>query len=454
VFARKLLAPDKFALLLWVTPPLLFVVTNSQPRYAVSGMETLTFTWLVCLSVYLFYRSKGEITSKEVFQRISIGLSCKTLNDARGSRIRWVIPLTLVGALFAITAMIRPEGVIYFTIVCSFLVIEQICKRHLTMKGLVSLMGGFFAIYLPYLAWRYIYYGNLLPNTYYAKAVPFGLWRIQRGLSILRVVVAQWNLWPLLCISILAFLPPRNSFFYLMQTLIVITFLYFIWIGGDFIVWFGPRFLMPIFPFVLLLSTEGLRKMWSLFPSAKWKGGLVRFAFLSLLALGQYFLAWPALYFGRDAFALQMHGWAELGYWIAKNTPPDAVIATDAAGIIPYYSDRIAIDMFGLTDEHIGHLETVSKITAGHDKIDPSYILARKPDYIVSTWLDMEGNAVSAGLGMFRQKMETMYKLIAIAKVRNGAPQDGRWIIVTSEYTPALYQQGYVCGLFQRIAND
>jgi hypothetical protein len=66
----------------------------------------------------------------------------------------------------------------------------------------------------------------------------------------------------------------------------------------------------------------------------------------------------------------------------------------------------------------------------------------------------MEGNAVSAGLGMFRRKMETMYKLIAIAKVRNGAPQDGRWIIVTSEYTPALYQQGYLTGLFQRIAND
>jgi hypothetical protein len=100
---------------------------------------------------------------------------------------------------------------------------------------------------------------------------------------------------------------------------------------------------MPIFPFVLLMATEGLRKMWSLFPSAEWKGGFVRFAFLSLLALGQYFLAWPALYFGRDAFAVQMHGWAELGYWIAKNTPSDAVIATDAAGIIPYYSDRIAI---------------------------------------------------------------------------------------------------------------
>jgi hypothetical protein len=110
--------------------------------------------------------------------------------------------------------------------------------------------------------------------------------------------------------------------------------------------------------------------------------------------------------------------------------------------------------MFGITDEHIGHLKTVGKITAGHDKIDPRYILARKPDYIVSTWLDIEGNAVSAGLGMFRQEMEAMYKLVAVAKIRSGVPQDGRWIIVTSEYTPALYQQGYVTGLFQRIAND
>ena len=74
-----------------------------------------------------------------------------------------------------------------------------------------------------------------------------------------------------------------------------------------------------------------------------------------------------------------------MGKWLRTNVPSGTLIAVDAAGQVPYFSELPAIDMFGINDLHIGRLNvpTLGQGTPGHEKFDLSYVIGRGPTYIV-----------------------------------------------------------------------
>lgn len=74
-----------------------------------------------------------------------------------------------------------------------------------------------------------------------------------------------------------------------------------------------------------------------------------------------------------------------MGRWLKTNVPRGTLIAVDAAGQVPYFSDLPAIDMFGINDFHIGRLAvpTLGQGTPGHEKMDLVYVLTRQPEYVV-----------------------------------------------------------------------
>jgi hypothetical protein len=74
----------------------------------------------------------------------------------------------------------------------------------------------------------------------------------------------------------------------------------------------------------------------------------------------------------------------EIGWWFARNTPPDTVVATAIAGAMPYYGERFVIDTLGLNNVYIAHLEvdTMGQGIAGAEKTDLQYVLDQQPDYI------------------------------------------------------------------------
>jgi hypothetical protein len=73
----------------------------------------------------------------------------------------------------------------------------------------------------------------------------------------------------------------------------------------------------------------------------------------------------------------------QVGVWMRAHLPPDAVVAVNTAGSVPYYSRLRVIDMLGLNDAHIGHRQLdLGKGIPGHEKADGAYVLARRPDYI------------------------------------------------------------------------
>jgi len=71
-------------------------------------------------------------------------------------------------------------------------------------------------------------------------------------------------------------------------------------------------------------------------------------------------------------------GHIALGEYLKKNTDKGTILAVDDAGAIPYYSELTSIDMLGLNDKYIGHLEGEF-----YKKYDNNYVLSRNPNYII-----------------------------------------------------------------------
>ncbi|HXO20161.1 MAG TPA: hypothetical protein VOA87_09600, partial [Thermoanaerobaculia bacterium] len=409
-------------------PPFLFAAMGSQARYIVSGMETLLFVFLLVLALdLLFLRGRPA----------------------------------LAGAVFAAAAMTRPEGVLY-ALLAGACFLSWGAQAPRPWPRLLRLAGGFVLCYLPYTLWRVAYYGHLFPNTYYVKAGGFSWARVARGAELLSQLATSWSVYPLLILA-LASLPSLRSLrgdasrrlLRVCWAYVVATVAYFLWVGGDFLEFFGPRFLMPALPALLLLAAQGLDNFlrW-LAPEQgprRTAAGAVAWAIAALLLANGLWLSWPARFSTLPGLAFEMEAWTRTGRWLRENTAPGAVLAVGAAGAIPYYSRRPAIDMFGLTDPHIAHLDpAVGGRPAAHEKFDPAYVLDRRPDFIVSTRLDFQGRPMTAGLRDVGDRLAACYNLFAVVKVRGERPDEGSWVVTTSRYRRDLYADGYRMGIFRR----
>ena len=118
------------------------------------------------------------------------------------------------------------------------------------------------------------------------------------------------------------------------------------------------------------------------------------FAFTLMTALFCTFALWAS--FERDGYlrlqSSMNRGWVTLGEWMASEVRPDETLAIGAAGIVPYYTDLYTIDILGLNDLHIAHLEVpLGAGLSGHEKSDPEYVLTHRPTYIAS-WMKSDGS--------------------------------------------------------------
>jgi hypothetical protein len=79
-----------------------------------------------------------------------------------------------------------------------------------------------------------------------------------------------------------------------------------------------------------------------------------------------------------------------MGRWFATHSAPHDVIATNAAGAIPYFAQRPAIDMLGLNDRHIARNGAIDdRAPIGHKKSDAGYVLDREPAFIVLSVVEL-----------------------------------------------------------------
>jgi arabinofuranosyltransferase len=430
---RRLLAPAPRAAAMAGFAGLLYGAMASQARFVVSGLETVFFVFLLTLAWDLAL--------------------------ARGR-------LWQASAVFAAAAMTRPEGLLYWGLTVAGVVL--FAGRGAAADGaagppasrwrtMVALVAPFLVLFGAYFLWRLGYYGDLLPNTFYAKASDPSFERLRRGASLLADVATRWALGPLLVLALASLVPRRAS--QLREEaaarawawlVMLATTAYFVFIGGDFIVFFGPRLLLPALPALLYLAAVGLGR---LLPGPGDFPHVARLGVGVVLLFAAVWWSWPARFYRLDGQALEMEAWSRLGHWLADHTPQDASVATGAAGAIPYYSGRATLDMFGLTDRHIAHrrLRVASpNDPPAHEKYDPRYILLQRPEVIVATHIDRAGHATTAGLDQVTGEMEACYRLVAVSKSQRPWPADDRWIVPAPPYTPQLVAAGYKTGIYLR----
>jgi len=352
---------------------------GSFALWAVSGMETSMFAFVVMAAVTAYL---WEWKSEK--------------------------PGFLSGALLALGAMTRPEGVLVLGVVVIHQALARLAlqSQFLTSAD-VARAGLFLVLYLPYFLWRYYYYGFLLPNTFYAKVTVRGTQaQHQRGLRYLNTFVNVHLGW-LLPLWILVPLLKRKFSFWLTSLLALVPayVLYIVYVGGD---WSVGRFFVPILPAAYILVAFGVVEAYK--SLQRWAGRLtsssrvlpiLRWTALSVLAAAFVALfsfsslnGEHKLFIVRFQAARATHARVTLGRWLHDNVPADTFIAVDAAGQMPYYSGLRALDMFGINDVEIAHLkvETMGQGEPGHEKFGFDRVMWLQPDLIIAGAAFLDGS--------------------------------------------------------------
>lgn len=358
--ARQLLptAPRLLALL----APLLLVLHASFAAYTIrgSGMETALFTTGLLLGALLYLREHT----------------------------------TWAGLVFGLTALVRPEGVLVFglTFLHLLLVNWRTLRTVTTLRQVGWFCGAFLLVFLPYFSWRLGYYGDLLPNTFYAKTGAT-LAQVQRGLLYVGgFALTLGPLWLLLAFGAVWWHQLQRAYRSQVAYLVGLTLVYIGYIaavGGDFFP--AYRFFVPLLPLLAVLAVLGTAQVVQRL--SQWQLG--RFLLPgTLLLVG--LLAFPVggQFFDKDAqdYLANEHRvalyWGKVGRWLHTHAPPEASVAVEGAGAIAYYSELESIDMLGLNDRHISRVPTsnIGSGRAGHEKTDYPYVLARRPTYIPVQW--------------------------------------------------------------------
>ncbi len=311
--------------------------------------------------------------------------------------------------LLAISTLVRFDMAVPYLVILGilFFVQKEHRKQHLIwgLGLLIVFLGG------QTLA-RYLYYGALLPNTYYLKVEGWSYkLRILRGLYAL-VQFAYYSNWVLILIPFTAFIFRRDWKVTLLAFILLGQVAYSIYVGGD--AWENHgganRYIviaMPIFFVIFSWSTvELIKKTVSNFLIAgqvfevSWRVAFIILFAFSIFNFNALIGEWKSIERWNltrrpDYVAGSDHN-LQLALAIENVTVPGASVAVVGAGTIPYLlPDRYAIDILGKADPFIAHqtvrapmsIPDIPNMRPGHMKWDYAYTFGKlKPDVIVSIW--------------------------------------------------------------------
>lgn len=326
-------------------PAVLIAATGDIAFYAGSGMETLLFTALLVFATAFASSKPPEATLKSLY-----------------------FPAFLVLATLA-----RPEGALVSAVLISSLAI-----RAGSWKGFIRCALTCVVMYMPILLARYAYYGYLFPNTYYAKGSS-GFGNVHHGVEYMAVVLPRFAFVIAPCALLLAYAAIRRDRDTLRDialpvALALVLSLYVVIIGGDFLV--GARFLIPMLPllYVVLIRLAHFLPTPSVTVATLIIASTLVIGFLRDETISRDIELWR--YNTTERRAIAEH--------LLDEFPPNALVALNPAGIIPFVTGMPTIDMIGLNDEHIAHEGRRDlNLPFAHQIGDGDYVLSRNPKVIL-----------------------------------------------------------------------
>lgn len=333
-----------FAALAPVIPlaALLAAVHRDWTIYASGGLETSCFTFLAILGYVLL--TDEHIPRREAWAGVALGLA----------------------------ALSRPEGAVFAFIAIPWILASRWPER----RPALAFVTAFAVIWVPFLVWRRGYYGDWLPNTFYAKS-GYAPWYAQ-GITYLALYFRRY--WVLLCgLPLCALAWNAGDARWRRRVLLALAFaigysLCIAHVGGDFMF---ARLLIPATPFYLVLLELGMFR-W------RWRWARAEWIVAALALAATLFTPSPVT--GDKAIAGVIDEWA---FWSPERRDvvrkrgeelrpffaglPVRVVFLGAQARMVFYSDvAVAIEgETGLTDSTIARQRLARRGRVGHEKHAP-----------------------------------------------------------------------------------
>jgi arabinofuranosyltransferase len=234
--------------------------------------------------------------------------------------------------------------------------------RWLALLAPAALLVG------AWLMWKQAYYGSLLPNTYYVKvesraSLGQGLYFLYRFVTTYwleaGLLFAAWKWRSVLCDGRAAVALTAGAALWVA---------YVVAVGGD---WMEFRLFVPVMP---LIAIALVRVMTLLERRAGLGWALGALVVVGSIQHGVVYNRTSHRDGIQSVWHLQSLLWAEEENWVGIGRTlhgllagdSSVVIATTAAGAIPYYSGLTTIDMLGLNDRWIARHGPTRHATPGH----------------------------------------------------------------------------------------
>ncbi|WP_179475047.1 glycosyltransferase family 39 protein [Mycolicibacterium vinylchloridicum] len=337
---------------------LLVLVAAASPFlnvYNISGMETSLVAFLLTVSVLLYSLWRTHRTpGYAVGFAVTIGL----LSISRPEAIMY--PVAIYAGIFAIGARRKDERLPFTAMTVAIVV----------------------AIVVAFIAFRFSYYGELLPNSLFAKNNP-SLSAVKEGARYVALFGAM-TLGPYVLLALLKRSPLLLREHLPVYLVIVAQLAFAVYAGGDWMPAF--RLALPVLPILLFVLVDQVDLGTLL--DQKLVATLTVLAVVvgcSWVLQRYYVKSYKPL---RSGWHLEFQPYNADYYDIARKlgdlASPGQTVLLGEAGVIPYLNDGLRFtDLYGLMDKHIAR-DVPGKHFA---RVDNGYLLSRNFDFVVAVIL-------------------------------------------------------------------
>ncbi len=217
--------------------------------WATGGLETSFITFLLSLTFYIYF-----------------------------SKLTRIKKHLITGLILTLCLMTRPDAALFYLYANLLLLLSFIYNKTSLRESLKELMlinVSFIVIYIPYFLWRYNYYGDIFPNTYYAKLANESYY--EQGFLYIWTFISSYktSLISLAGIFLIAkyFFQKKplidklknifddkelTAMVILFLSVLIYTIFYVARVGGDFMF---ARFIIPVLPFIYFTAEVSLKKL-------------------------------------------------------------------------------------------------------------------------------------------------------------------------------------------------
>ncbi len=300
------------------------------------------------------------------------------------------VRLAGAGALFALAALTRPDGVLPAVVGGGFVLLAGRPR----WKAAAIYGAAFAVLWLPVTLWRVGYYGEFFPNTYYAKSA-YLPWYGQGLRYVLLYFEKYWALLvgpALLAASLIAgrrgapdSTPGQARIGReagLAAAIALAYTAYVVRVGGDFMF---ARFMIPATPFLALLGGIGWLRVFRGRTVAGWAAALAVAAAMWLTPLPVSGTEWrhgvadERGYYSPERVAGLDH-WAEVLGRYFRGLPVRVAFYGDEARIVYRAGFPVAIEAHtGLTDREVARQPLTGRGRVGHEKLaSAAYLIERR----------------------------------------------------------------------------